>query len=170
MPDSFNLSVGASALNTAIQQAAAAAPQSTTYTKSETDALLNAKANTSTTYTKTEVDTILASGKYFENKLFSGTTTMDEIFSYDIPANKIVRVTAQMMYTNSHPESIEIVSMINNTAFMCDTVTTENSTTINCLTASAIIGPRGAANTIKVRGKWFAAGNNNVSIYVETLN
>lgn len=36
----FNISVSASELNTAITKANAAAPQSTTYTKSETNALL----------------------------------------------------------------------------------------------------------------------------------
>lgn len=39
------------------ETANAAAPQSTTYTKTQTDALLADKANKSTTYTKTEVDT-----------------------------------------------------------------------------------------------------------------
>ena len=44
MPDSsYNLSVAASALNTAITKANAAAPQSTTYTKTETNNLLNGK-------------------------------------------------------------------------------------------------------------------------------
>lgn len=42
----YNLSVTAATLNTAITQAANAAPQSTTYTKTQTDNLLNAKQNT----------------------------------------------------------------------------------------------------------------------------
>lgn len=46
MPDSsYNLSVEASVLNNAIAQAAAAAPQSTTYTKTQTDALLAGKVD-----------------------------------------------------------------------------------------------------------------------------
>lgn len=47
MPDSFNLSVSASALNTAIQQASAAAPQSTTYTKEEVDKMVKGYTTTS---------------------------------------------------------------------------------------------------------------------------
>lgn len=157
-------------IDAGIAAANAAAPQATTYTKDEVDGLLDGKADKSTTYTKNEVDSLLSAGKYFENKMFSGTTDMGDIFTYTIPANKIVRITAQMMYTNSHPKSLEVVSVLSNTNFVCDSVTTENQTTINCLTVSAIIGPRGAANTVKVRGSWFTNGNNNVSIFVETLN
>lgn len=88
----FNLSVTAQELNNAVAKANAAAPQSTTYTKTETDTLLSGKVNAengkglstndftnsdkanlatalekanaaapqSTTYTKVETDTLLA--------------------------------------------------------------------------------------------------------------
>lgn len=55
----FNLSYLASELNAAINKANLAAPQSTTYTKAETDALLATKADKSTTYTKTEIDAMI---------------------------------------------------------------------------------------------------------------
>ncbi len=54
----FNLSFAASELDAAVAAAFAAAPQSTTYKKAETDALLGEKAPQSTTYTKNEVDAI----------------------------------------------------------------------------------------------------------------
>lgn len=60
---SFNLSYTAQDLNAAVTKANAAAPQSTTYTKGETDALLNGKQNTITTLTDTGTmtnDTIIA--------------------------------------------------------------------------------------------------------------
>ena len=47
-------------IDAAVAAAFAAAPQSTTYTKTEVDTLLSAKAPQSTTYTKTEVDTLLS--------------------------------------------------------------------------------------------------------------
>lgn len=61
---SFNLSVTAQDLNAAVQKANDAAPQSTTYTKPETDALLGAKADTSSlgTAAAANATTTIASG------------------------------------------------------------------------------------------------------------
>ena len=50
------------------------APQSTTYTKTETNALLDLKADKSTTYTKTETDTLL-NGKANSNDVYTKTAT-----------------------------------------------------------------------------------------------
>ena len=50
-------------IDAAVAAAFAAAPQSTTYTKTEVDTLLSAKAPQSTTYTKSEVDAALAAIK-----------------------------------------------------------------------------------------------------------
>jgi hypothetical protein len=52
----FNLSFAASELNAAITKANAAAPQSTTYTKTETDTALNGKVNASDVITNSEID------------------------------------------------------------------------------------------------------------------
>lgn len=136
----------------------------------DVETALTGKADKSTTYTKTEVDALLTAGKYVESKLFSGTATVGDIFTYTLPAGTIARVTAQMMYTNGHPEHIEIVSMLGNTAFMCASKTTTDFATTNCITASAIVGPRGGQNVVKVRGNWTSDTSNWCSILVEILN
>lgn len=71
---SFNLSVTAQDLNAAVTKANAAAPQSTTYTKAETNALLNGKQDTITTITDTGTMT-------------NSTTITDTGVTVDIPAD-----------------------------------------------------------------------------------
>lgn len=56
---SFNLSCTAQDLNAAVTKANAAAPQSTTYTKTEVNTALSDKADKATTYTKTEIDNMI---------------------------------------------------------------------------------------------------------------
>lgn len=60
----FNLSVTAQELNNAVAKANAAAPQSTTYTKTETDALLANKPGVTDTATQGSADLITSGGVY----------------------------------------------------------------------------------------------------------
>lgn len=71
---SFNLSCTAQDLNAAVTKANAAAPQSTTYTKAETNTLLNGKQDTITIITDTGTMT-------------NSTTITDTGVTVDIPAD-----------------------------------------------------------------------------------
>ena len=75
-------------IDAAVAAAMAAAPQSTTYTKTEVDTLLSAKAPQSTTYTKSEVDAALAAIKDGTtiDSFADVETALEKKIDHDIPA------------------------------------------------------------------------------------
>lgn len=92
----FNLSVTAQDLNAAVTKANAAAPQSTTYTKAETDTLLNGKQNAITALTDTGTMT-------------SDTTIADTGVGVDIPADGgIWQVEGCITWRGSTPTEVQL--------------------------------------------------------------
>lgn len=166
---SFNLSVTAQDLNAAVTKANAAAPQSTTYTKAETNALLNGKQDTITTLTDT------------------GTMTNDTIIAdtgvgVDIPADGgIWQVSGCITWKGSTPTEAQLRIRFGarSTVYIASRVTNANDDSLNFMYLSPtftlkadVYYPEDADKTIHVSvwGKTMAAtGNCDVMIIARKI-
>ena len=79
----FNISYAASELNGAINKANAAAPQSTTYTKTETNALLATKADASNIVTRTYLTEITLSFQANQYEIASNAIQIANLTNFD---------------------------------------------------------------------------------------
>ena len=133
----FNLSVTAQELNNAVTKANAAAPQSTTYTKSEVDTSLAGKADASHTHTRSQItDLGAAATKGFDASPTSGNTNnavssdgvyqamaktdtvvhehtsagdYEEVFTINIPPGKTMQIMAGGSWSNSQCTGVKIL-------------------------------------------------------------
>ena len=115
------------------------ADKSTTYTKTQTDNLLNAKANKSTTYTKTEVDTALA-----EKANASTTYTKTEV-------NTALAAKADKTDTYTKTQTDNLLNLKANTSYVNtvkDTADTANALAVDNRAALVELVDEGAKNVL----------------------
>lgn len=118
---SFNLSCTAQDLNSAVNKANAAAPQSTTYTKAETNTLLNGKQNAVTTLTDT-------------GTMANETTIADTGVGVDIPADGgIWQVSGCITWKDSTPTEAQLRVRFGerSTVYIAARVTNANDDSLN---------------------------------------
>lgn len=95
----------------------------------------------------------------------SATTLSDTGVSYDLPANKYVRITATARYSGSNPEEIKLGT--DSVDFAHVTYTTGDNPA--SLTVSAYVGGYNSDMTIKVFAKFRQANSNIILLVVEEI-
>lgn len=95
----------------------------------------------------------------------SATTLSDTGVSYDLPANKYVRITATARYSGSNPEEIKLGT--DSVDFAHVTYTTGDNPA--SLTVSAYVGGYNSDMTIKVFAKFRQANSNIILLVVEDI-
>ena len=167
---SFNLSVTAQHLNAAVTKENEASPQSTTYTKAETNALLSGKQDTITTITDTGTMT-------------NDTTIADTGVGVDIPADGgISQVSGCITWKGSTPTEAQLRVRFGarSTVYIAARVTNENNDSLNFMYLSPTFTlkadeyhPEDADKTIHVNvwGKTSAAtGSSDVMLIARKIS